>query len=537
MITAVAFTPDGKQAIAGTLSGHCLFYDTESLKYSTSIHVRSSHGKNAKGSKITGIQTITVPPDSSNGDVKLLITSNDSRIRLYNLRDKSLEQKFRGATNSSSQIQARFSSDAQYIICGSEDGKVFIWSVDWLEREARLLEFFEAHNVATTVTAFAPMTARQRLSGSGDPVYDLCNPPNVMLQSTTEEGAESLRSWRPGDDAARLKRSPSTSSGANGSTLSLNRPAGHRSPSYLTRSMHRTGNIIVTASSDGVIKVFRQDCAWRQRQRALETASIFSKRLNRRSSLANSFRSRKDSSTTINTGDRINNWRQTIQGSGKSSLDKARPSSLLNGRTGSMRSISPIHEHVPEKMQKFAAPVAFNGPMKSSTWPIIRHDEEAAPLPGPPSSAQANAPRNNENVPLVPPRTPPQQNTVSSSSSGDEDSSDDETFDSADEEPQPQSAPTQNTEPKASSQEPRHSPSRPSNFRGNSAAYWAQDAWRDQVTQQVGSAVQRMREERDAASLRPGVSRQHSGISDVSVLTSEANTTSDGSRPGTRSGR
>jgi len=200
-----------------------------------------------------------------------------------------------------------------------------------------------------------------------------------------------------------------------------------------------------------------------------------------------------------------------------------------------MRSISPIHEHVSEKMQKFAAPVAFNGPIKSSTWPIIRHDEGAAPLPGP--SAQANMHRNNENVPLVPRRTPPQQNTVSSSSSGDEDSSDDETFDSADEEPQPPSSPTQYTEPKASSMESRHSPSRPPNFRANSAAYWAQDAWRDQVTQQVGSAVQRMREERDAASLRPGVSRQHSGISDVSVLTSEANTTSDGSRPGTRSGR
>ena len=535
MITAVAFTPDGKQVIAGTLGGHCLFYDTEALKYSTSIHVRSSHGKNAKGSKITGIQTITVPPESSNGDVKLLITSNDSRIRLYNLRDKSLEQKFRGATNSSSQIQARFSSDAQYIICGSEDGKVFIWSVDWLEREARLLEFFEAHNVATTVTAFAPMTARQRLSGSGDPVYDLCNPPNVMLQSTMEEGTESLRSWRPGDDAARLKRSPSTSSGANGSTHSPVRPGGNRSPSFLTRSMHRTGNIIVTASSDGVIKVFRQDCAWRQRQRALETASIFSKRLNRRSSLANSFKSRKDSSTTLNTGDRINNWRQTIQGSGKSSFDKTRPSSLLNGRTGSMRSISPIHEHVPEKA-KFTAPMAFNGPMKSSTWPIVRHDDEAASLPKFTAQGQSstNAHHNNENVPLVSRHTPPQRHIASSSTSADEDSSDDETFDSADEEPQLQSSPIPTTESKASSRAPGHFPPKaPQLHRGNSAAYWAQD----QVTQQVGSAVQRMREERDAASLRPGVSRQHSGISDVSVLTSEANTASDGSRPGTRSGR
>ena len=157
------------------------------------------------------------------------------------------------------------------------------------------------------------------------------------------------------------------------------------------------------------------------------------------------------------------------------------------------------------------------GPIKSSTWPVIRHDDEAAPLPGP--SAQANAHQNKENVLLVPRRTPPQQHTASSSTSADEESSDDETFDSADEEPQPQSSPVQTNAPKASSQAPGLTPSKaPPLNRANSAAYWAQDAWRDQVTQQVGSAVQRMQEERNATLLRPGVSRQHSGISDVKRL-------------------
>lgn len=96
MITAVSFTPDGKTAIAGCVSGLCLFYETEGLKYQTQIHVKSSHGKNAKGSKITGIETINLPPTNPNGDVKMLVTSNDSRVRLYNLRDKSLEIKFKG---------------------------------------------------------------------------------------------------------------------------------------------------------------------------------------------------------------------------------------------------------------------------------------------------------------------------------------------------------------------------------------------------------------------------------------------------------
>lgn len=61
------------------------------------------------GSKITGIKTATL-----NGDpeaVKVLITSNDSRIRLYNLRDKALEMKFKGHENTSSQLRASFSDD------------------------------------------------------------------------------------------------------------------------------------------------------------------------------------------------------------------------------------------------------------------------------------------------------------------------------------------------------------------------------------------------------------------------------------------
>jgi WD40 repeat protein len=111
MITAVSFTPDGKTGIAGTLSGLCMFYETEGLKYQTQIHVKSTRGQNAKGSKITGIQAAYWPPGSDRGEVKLLISSNDSRIRLYNLRDKSLEIKFRGHENSCSQIRASFADD------------------------------------------------------------------------------------------------------------------------------------------------------------------------------------------------------------------------------------------------------------------------------------------------------------------------------------------------------------------------------------------------------------------------------------------
>lgn len=58
---------------------------------------------------------------------QLLVTSNDSRVRLYNLKDHELSCKYKGYLNTSSQIKATFSRDGQYVITGSEDNYIYIW--------------------------------------------------------------------------------------------------------------------------------------------------------------------------------------------------------------------------------------------------------------------------------------------------------------------------------------------------------------------------------------------------------------------------
>lgn len=261
LVTAVAFSPDGKTAIAGVLSGLCLFYETEGLKYSTQIHVKSSRGKNSKGSKITGIRAITDPPDDPDNGMRILITSNDSRIRIYNLRDKSLEMKFRGHENTCSQIHASFSDDAHYVICGSEDRKAYIWSMAHPgdeNKDKHPVELFEAHSDMVTAAVIAPSRSRLLLSASGDPIYDLCNPPPVTLVSKEESHAADP------DGLA---------------TSSHNRKPEH-SPAYLVRSLHSDGNIIITADYLGGIKVFRQDCAYQKRRNDnWETGSTFSKKM------------------------------------------------------------------------------------------------------------------------------------------------------------------------------------------------------------------------------------------------------------------
>ena len=329
LITAVAFAPDGKTAIAGCLNGLCLFYETEGLRYQTQIHVRSAHGKNAKGSKVTGIQAINYPPEDPNGEVKLLITSNDSRVRVYNLRDKGLELKLKGNENSCSQIHASFSDDAQYIICGSEDRKAYMWSTRQpeIERDKRPLETFEAHSAIVTTAIMAPTKTRQLLSASGDPLYDLCNPPPVTLISRTQSQASSMAPTEGSPQADNYI--PSTP--VTPDITKITKP--EESPAYLARCAHPDGNIIVTADFLGHIKVFRQDCAYQNRLRINDSA--LSKMLGRTNSVATktSKTSRRDSLQMGHpSSERILSWRQSVS-SNNGSLD--------NFRLSQQRSSSP----------------------------------------------------------------------------------------------------------------------------------------------------------------------------------------------------
>ncbi|KAM0253708.1 hypothetical protein ACHAP5_000285 [Fusarium lateritium] len=334
-ITAVAFSPDGSIAICGVLSGLCTFYTTEGLKLKYQIHVRSSRGKNAKGSKITGIRTMAIPSGPEAGQVKVLVTSNDSRVRIYNLNDKVIQVKYKGLENQSSQINARFSDDASYIICGSEDRKAYIWKVGSQDeiKDKQPYESFDAHPEVVTTALMAPSKSRQLLSASGDPIFDLCNPPPVTLRSL-EESTPSHSALSEDD---------------NGDSVHSNKRP-EETPAYIERSRHLDGNIIITTDRTGKIKVFRQDCAHKKRQQGLwESGSRLSHRLSgvgrsgsvmTRTSASSRVQSRRGSlnipgpnpAQLQHASDRINSWRQDIDG-GKPSPN--------NTPARSERSISP----------------------------------------------------------------------------------------------------------------------------------------------------------------------------------------------------
>ncbi|KAK9454710.1 WD40-repeat-containing domain protein [Dipodascopsis uninucleata] len=261
LITAATFSNDGKIAIAGTFTGHCFFYKTEGLQYQSQLHVRSSRGQNSKGSKITGIEVLKQSPGSLPGDVCLLITSNDSRIRLYNIRDKSISLKLKGNENVCSQIRATASTDSRYVICGSEDDKIYIWDISQAGNESikydkKAYQTIKAHSTTVTEALFAPRETIELLSLSGDPIYDVCSPPPVRLASTDSD--KHLSSQQPPESSM-------------------------RQPIY-----HNNGFIIISADRKGVIKVLRRDCAYEKRVQNEEAANLLLKVVNSASFSASS---------------------------------------------------------------------------------------------------------------------------------------------------------------------------------------------------------------------------------------------------------
>lgn len=334
MITAVAFTPDGRYSMAGCLNGLLNIYDTEGLKASGQIHVRSARGRNSKGNKITGIDTMMDPQDDPNGDIKLLVTSNDSRVRLYNFGERTLEAKFRGNENSCSQIRASFTDDGKHVICGSEDRRAYVWPIGAVERDTdkRAVEVFEAQPAIVTVAITAPTTTKQVLGLSEDPIFDICNPPPVALMSP-EESAKLASSSK--ENMSQHKRS------ASAPRLSIVSKMAHESPSYLSRSTHPDGNIIVIADYSGKIKVFRQDCAYHKRRyENWDANSTISRRILRRS---NSARHSIASSTGKDSAhktpsERIISWRNSVIRHGRTSTD---------GSRSELRTRSPSPQHKP----------------------------------------------------------------------------------------------------------------------------------------------------------------------------------------------
>ncbi|CAG9334498.1 unnamed protein product [Blepharisma stoltei] len=122
-IYVIKYSPLGDFLVAGLSHGKVMLYQSPNsdlrLRFHSILKSRNRSGFKCFGKKVTGLEF-------TNNDL-LLITTNDSRLRLFQYKTSNLIQKYKGTSNSKFPISASFSSDFDRIICGSEKGKFFIW--------------------------------------------------------------------------------------------------------------------------------------------------------------------------------------------------------------------------------------------------------------------------------------------------------------------------------------------------------------------------------------------------------------------------
>jgi WD40 repeat protein len=132
----------------------CLFYSvviepkkTPKIEESVvTVSIKSKRGKNAKGHKITGLQYFGAGHKhkaSSSSSFKgsaprLLVSTIDSRIRLYCVAERKAICKYKGHINTGlaqlgdtslrTQMRAHMTPDQALLASPSEDGSVYVWS-------------------------------------------------------------------------------------------------------------------------------------------------------------------------------------------------------------------------------------------------------------------------------------------------------------------------------------------------------------------------------------------------------------------------
>ena len=147
LITSLEVSPgDSKYTILGTFNGYVIVLLTRGLEHVYSFHLSDKQDKKVKdvttrdlptsrtnthhGPKVTGIECFRAINDMT---LKLLVTSNDSKIRVFNLKDNILQEVLKGFENESSQISAHLITGSknkqQFVIAPSEDHWIYCWKL------------------------------------------------------------------------------------------------------------------------------------------------------------------------------------------------------------------------------------------------------------------------------------------------------------------------------------------------------------------------------------------------------------------------
>ena len=286
-VTCVKFSPDGTKIVAGFFGGKVAAYyciargDTKyELKYQTEFYCKDRAGRYMNGSKVTGLHFIQgtkaglemgMPFESTQrGNAKsvssmlenylLLVTTNDSNVRLVDWAEKTTFVKYKGGLNESLQTHATSSECYRFIITGTDDGAVIVWEMGHFDNPLCIQIFQPARpHMRNAMHARLVSTQRDDKTGLYPPVTAACFAPTnavrVLLESAEDLYTQALRGGRERFDSI-------SSVDDQGSTGSLTRDSSHheydvRPPLYRDGDeAHLSSLIMASADFEGNVRVY-----------------------------------------------------------------------------------------------------------------------------------------------------------------------------------------------------------------------------------------------------------------------------------------
>lgn len=122
-VNCVSFSPDSNFVLVGTTEGNVLFCSAKDFVLEKKLNIASISGKKSKDA-ITGFKFRSCEPT-------FLVSSTDGCIRLYDSKTLKLRKILKGFTNTNTlRMQADFSDEGTYVVCGSEDKSVYVWNTN-----------------------------------------------------------------------------------------------------------------------------------------------------------------------------------------------------------------------------------------------------------------------------------------------------------------------------------------------------------------------------------------------------------------------
>ncbi|QLQ78129.1 hypothetical protein HG537_0A03760 [Torulaspora globosa] len=332
LVTSITISPgEGEYTIVGTFNGYVIVLATRGLDFVSSFHVvdkttqveeagtrlLSPGSKTHHGPRLTCLQCYKAATDDT---LRLVVTSNDSRIRVFNLKTKKCLEVLRGFESGTSQHNAQltFLENQPVVVCGSDDHWVYAWRLQSANsslvakegtkqtRTGALRDFlshplhhngdhsknrqhqhgslnlktllphphgpssdqpiknndfvsFHAHHDPVTTANLAPPETSKTLSLSNDLICDI-----------------SLEFFRQSDNLAVLGRKKDESSDSDQASIehddssSLTSESSDNDGCTSPSAVAAIGTIMVTTDTKGLIRVFRADMPKNIRQRVLE---------------------------------------------------------------------------------------------------------------------------------------------------------------------------------------------------------------------------------------------------------------------------